>query len=108
MDKIQLVLRSYQVENGLTNTELEAIKSGDIDKIVPLFLPQGADEYQEIVTVALKTIVRCIDRHAYPFSGTLTNAVELDKPVSQSLVGNEDWKVCFADGKGGAGGCVQI
>lgn len=101
MDKIQLVLRSYQVENGLTNTELEAIKSGDIDKIIPLFLPQGAEEYQEIVAVALKTIVRCIDRHAYPFSGMLSNATDLEMPVSQELVGGAEWKVCFADGEGG-------
>ncbi len=101
MDKIQLVLRSYQVENGLTNTEMEAVKSGDIDKIVPLFLPEGAEEYQDIVTVALKTIVRCIDRHAYPLSGALFNEVELEKPVAQSLVGGENWRVCFADGENG-------
>lgn len=101
MDKIQLVLRSYQVENGFTNTELEVIKSGDIDKIVPLFLPQGAEEYEDIVAVALKTIVRCIDRHAYPMSGTLTGKVDLVKPVSQVLEGGENWKVCFADEKNG-------
>ncbi len=101
MDKIQLVLRSYQVENGFTNTELEVIKSGDIDKIVPLFLPQGAEEYEEVVAVALKTIVRCIDRHAYPMSGTLTTTADLVKPVSQVLDGEKPWKVCFADENGG-------
>jgi len=101
MDKIQLVMRSYQVENGFTNTELEAIKSGDIEKIVPLYLPQGAEEYEEIVTVALKTIVRCIDRHAYPVAGTLVNKADLVKPVSQELTGTENWKVGFADEKDG-------
>lgn len=101
MDKIQLVLRSYQVENGFTNTELEAIKSGDIEKIVPLFLPKGAEDYEDIVTVALKTIVRCIDRHAYPITGTLVNKVDLVKPVSQELEGGDGWKVGFADEKGG-------
>ncbi len=101
MDKIQLVLRSYQVENGFTNTELEAIKSGEIDKIVPLFLPQGAEAYEEIVTVALKTIVRCIDRHAYPMCGSLVNTADLVKPVSQVLDGTEPWKVGFSDDKGG-------
>lgn len=101
MDKIQLVLRSYQVENGFTNTELEAIKSGEIDKIIPLFLPKGAEEYEEVVTVALKMIVRCIDRHAYPMCGALTNKADLVKPVSQVLEGTENWKVCFADAEGG-------
>lgn len=101
MDKIQLVLRSFQVENGFTNTELEAIKSGDIDKIIPLFLPQGAEEYQEVVAVALKTVIRCIDRHAYPLTGKLCNMAELEKPVAQDLIGGADWRVCFADADGG-------
>jgi len=101
MEKMQLILRSYQVENGFTNTELEMIKSGDIDKIIPLFLPQGAEDCVEIVTVALKTIVRCINRYAYPMSGTLVNKADLVKPVSQELVGGDDWKVCFSDEKNG-------
>ncbi len=97
MDKIQLVLRSYQVENGFTNTELEVIKSGDVEKIIPLFLPKGAEEYEEIVAVALKTIIRCIDRYAYPMNGALMNSADLVKPVSQELAGTNTWKVCFAD-----------
>lgn len=101
MDKIQLVLRSYQVENGFTNTEMEILKSGDLEKIVPLFLPQGAEEYEEIVSVALKMIVRCIDRHAYPMCGVLTSKTDLVKPVSQVLEGGAGWKVCFADEKDG-------
>ncbi len=101
MDKIQLVLRSYQVENGFTNSELEAIKSGDIDKIVPLFLPQEAEAYQEVVTVALKTVIRCIDRHAYPLFGTMGTVVDLEKPVAQDLVGSEEWRVCFSDAENG-------
>lgn len=101
MDKIQLVLRSYQVENGFTNTELEAIKSGDVDKIISLFLPSGAEAYGEVVAVALKTIIRCINRHAYPLYGSLKNSAELQKPVSQELVGGETWKVCFSDENNG-------
>ena len=101
MDKLHTILKNYQVENGFTNTELEAVKSGDADKIVPLFLPRGAEEYQEVVTVALKTLVRCIDRHAYPMCGKLANVFDLEKPVSQELIGKESWKVGFADEEGG-------
>lgn len=101
MDRLQSILKSYQMENGFTNTELEAIKSGDAEKIAPLFLPQGAGEYAEIVTVVLKTLVRCIDRHAYPMYGKLSDAVDLRKPVTQELEGSEYWKLGFADGNGG-------
>lgn len=101
MDKIQLIMRSYQVENGFTNTEMEAIKSGDVEKIVPLFMPQGTEEYQDIVAVALKTIIRCIDRHAYPMTGSVEKVVDLEKPVYQDLVGKDTWRVCFSDGENG-------
>lgn len=101
MDKLQSVLRSYQVENGFTNTEMEAIKSGDAEKIAPLFVPQGAEEYQELVTVALKTMVRCIDRQAYPRYGKLVDTVDLKNPVTQDLEGSAYWRVGFAEGNGG-------
>ncbi len=104
MHKLQNILKDYQIENGFTNTELEAVKSGDPEKIIPLFLPHGADEYQEIVTIALKLLVRCVDRHAYPMYGRLADAKEireLKMPVMQELTGEEYWRAGIADGEGG-------
>jgi len=104
MHKLQNILKDYQIENGFTNTEMEAVKSGDEEKIIPLFLPQGADEYQEIVTIALKMLVRCVDRHAYPMYGRLADSREvreLKMPVIQELAGAEYWRAGIADEKGG-------
>lgn len=101
LDKLQTVLKNYQEENGFTNTEMEAIKSGEPEKIAPLFLPAGAEEYQEVVSVALKTLMRCIDRHVYPMRGKLTDSADLIKPVTQALEGTENWQVGFADEKNG-------
>ena len=101
MDKLQSVLRSYQIENGYTNTELEAIKSGDLEKIVELFLPKGAEDYLEVVTVALKTLIRCINRQAYPMAGKLVKNAKLEFPVTQELEGPEYWRIGFADVAGG-------
>ncbi len=101
MDRLQEILKNYQEKNGFTNTELEAIKSGEPEKIVPLFLPLGAEAYQEVVTVALKTLIRCIDRQVYPMHGELVNTFTPEKPVMQEMVGDAYWKVGFSDGKGG-------
>ncbi|MBQ9766848.1 MAG: chemotaxis protein CheX [Lachnospiraceae bacterium] len=101
MDKLQMILKNYQEENGFTNTEMEAIKSGDPEKIAPLFLPAGAEEYTEVVSVALKTMIRCINRHVYPMRGKLVDSASLIKPVTQELEGVENWKVGFADEAGG-------
>lgn len=104
MNKQQVILKDYQIENGFTNTELEAVRSGDAEKIIPLFLPQGADEYQEIVTIALKMLVRCVDRHAYPMYGRLADAKEAGKLktlVAQELTGAEHWQSGIAGEEGG-------
>ena len=97
MDKLGAVLKNFQVENGYTTTEMEAIKSGEVEKIVPLFLPQGAEEYEAVVTVALKTVIRCIDSQAYPMNGVLADSVSLKRPVLQELSGKQYWKIGFSD-----------
>lgn len=101
MDRLQKVLKNYQESMGFTNTELELIKSGDPEKIAPLFLPVGAEAYQEIAAVVLKTLIRCIDRQAYPMTGRLVTALEAEKPVTQELTGEEYWNIGFADENGG-------
>lgn len=100
MDKLQGILKNYQVENGFTNSELEAIKSGDAEKIVPLFLPPDSDRYTEVVTLALKTMIRCIDRNAYPCHARLTNYAELESPVTQEMIGTDYWLIGFSDLEG--------
>lgn len=97
MDKLATILKNYQVENGFTNSEMEAIKSGEPEKIVPLFVPKGAEDYTEVVTLALKTLIRCIDSQAYPMEGTLSDSAELRRPVTQELVGIQYWKIGFSD-----------
>lgn len=97
MGDVQTILKDYQSENGFTNTEMELIKSGDAEKIAPLFLPKGAEEYQEAVIIALKTFIRCIDRQAYPMYGKLVNKAELETPVMQELSGTEYWKIGLSD-----------
>lgn len=97
MDKLGTILKNYQVDNGYTNTEMEAIKSGEVEKIVPLFLPQGAEGYEEVVVLAMKTVIRCIDSQAYPMSGVLADSASLKRPVTQELTGAQYWKIGFSD-----------
>lgn len=101
MDRLQTILKDYQTENGFTNTEMEAIKSGDPEKIAPLFLPPEAEAYQDVAVVALKALIRCIDRQAYPMYGKMTNSFDTIMPVTQELTGTEYWKVGFSDEEGG-------
>lgn len=58
------VIEEFKMNKCLTNTELEDIKSDDVEKIVSVFLPEEAEGYEAIVSVAMKTLIRLVDRHA--------------------------------------------
>lgn len=58
------VLEEFKRNACLTNTELEDIKSDDVEKIVSVFLPDRAKEYEALVSIAMKTLLRLVDRHS--------------------------------------------
>ena len=52
----------YQRKLSFTSTDMDALKSGDSDRIVPLFLPSGCDGLQvEQILVAVRTLLSLID-----------------------------------------------
>lgn len=62
--EISNILEEFKQRKCLTNTELEDIKSDDVEKIVKVFLPDEAAKYEQLVDVAIKTIIRMVDRHS--------------------------------------------
>ncbi len=58
------VLEEFKMNKCLTNTELEDIKSDDVEKIVDVYLPEAAKEYEQLISIAMKTLIRLVDRHA--------------------------------------------
>ena len=57
------VLEEFRQKKCLTNTELEDIKSDDVDKIVGVFLPSEDADYVALVDIVVKTLIRLADRH---------------------------------------------
>lgn len=58
------ILEEFRQRKCLTNTELEDIKSDDVDKIVKVVLPDAGEDYEKLVAVAIRTVIRMVDRHA--------------------------------------------
>ena len=59
------LLADFRKSSGFTNYEMEALKSGDIDRIVPIFT-QGTDipvEIKDYIALAARNIVRFIDNN---------------------------------------------
>ena len=62
--EVSNVMEEFKRNACLTNTELEDIKSDDVEKIVDVFLPESAKEYEALIGVTMKTLIRLVDRHA--------------------------------------------
>lgn len=101
MEELEEILEEFRRENGYSVSDMEALKSDDSEKIVPLFLPENAEEYIDIVGVTVRTIIRCIDRHVYMGKAELTEAVSADNMVIQKLEGDRAEVTGFLEADGG-------
>lgn len=63
MEQIASSLDSFQRKNSFTLTDIEALKSCDAERIVPLYLMQQSETFCALITLLVKTISRLIDYH---------------------------------------------
>ena len=93
---IEESLNKYQKENGFTLTDIECLKSGDSDRILPLFLPQNITEYQlEHMLICIRTIIRLIDADVYVGKGYITDYFDAPYYALQSLDGDNKASLAF-------------
>ena len=100
MVEIDDLIDEFKRENSFGNADVEDIKSDDADRIIPLFLPEQAKKYQELIGVAVRTLIRLVDRHIYIGSAVMEGSVESAAMVSQQLVGEEGVTDYFVEGNG--------
>lgn len=92
------VLEEFKMNACLTNTELEDIKSDDVEKIVDVFLTEEAKDYEALIAVTMKTLIRLVDRHASIIKAEM-RTVDSNAPMAvQEMHGeNEQWTNGFKE-----------
>lgn len=88
LNDLDLIMKKYQVENEMSTSSIEALKSDEIDRIVPLFMPADADDYIPIMTLAVKTIMRLVDDNIYPMKAFYTENLEVQNGAVQFVDGD--------------------
>ncbi len=74
LEGIDSALTNYQQEKGLTDDQMESLKRGDLEAIVPIFLDTKDEEYVAVITYGIKNIFRLVDAHmAIDYSYKCTN-----------------------------------
>ena len=65
MEAIEEALVNYQNDNNFTLSNMEDLKSCDINRIIPIFLYSQQDMLKDLAGVIIRTIVRLVDFHTY-------------------------------------------
>ena len=100
MDEVDSILDEFKKVKGYTNTELGDIKSDDVDRIIPLYLNADTKKYQELAGVAIRTIIRLIDRRVYIGEAAVVKDANFKAMVSQKLQGEDSLTVALAEKDG--------
>ena len=97
--ELEGMMKEYQVENEFSNSSMEDLKSDDIDRVLPLFLPSDAAEYLGVSGVALRLLMRCVDNNVMPMKAYFDKQFLADKGAMQKVDGDQMITCAFA-GKG--------
>ena len=101
MEELDLLLNDFKQVNGFSNSELEDVKSDDVDRIIPLLLPDEAKQYQEIIGAAVRILIRLVDRNIYLGNAVMVDSLPAEaEMVSQSLAGEGGIVDCFSERNG--------
>lgn len=87
VDQLEQYMIDFQIENQLTISEIEDLKSGDVDRILPLYIPIGAEKFLDAAGVAVRTIMRCVDAEVYPQKAYIAQSCEADNGGVQFVSG---------------------
>ena len=100
MEDVELVINTFRLINGYSNSEMEALKSDETERIVPLFIPEEAKQFADIISTAVKTLIRLIDRHIYIGKAEIVSSFPDKDMLSQSLAGENGLLACLSEGTG--------
>lgn len=100
MTEIENCLQAYQAEYNFSSSEIEALKSGDIDRIIPIFTDLTDPLINDYIHIMIRNIIRFIDKNIlldsmkvvkeYPFSHLAYQRMEGDHNVFIGFSGDED------------------
>lgn len=87
MEQLEQLSVDFQYDNNYTASDMEALKSDDIDRILTLYLPLEGEHYGRIAGIALKTLMRLVDQDIWLKSARLVSAWESDRGSFQKVEG---------------------
>jgi CheY-specific phosphatase CheX len=65
MQQLEDAENNYQAHHGFTESDMAALKTGDVEQAVPIFLDTDDLLYREMFSMGVKNMYRLVDNHVY-------------------------------------------
>lgn len=101
VEEMEGIVEEFREANDFTLSEIARIKSGEAERIVPVYLPQEAMKYEEIIGIAVRMFIRCIDRHVYVEKAAVIQQIAVRDMVTQRMDGEPCIVTGFSDASRG-------
>lgn len=98
IDQLEQYMIDFQRDHNFTYSDMEDLKSDDVDRILPLYMPIEGEKYLNVIGTAVRTLVRCVDSDIYLEKAYLTKQCDADNGAVQ-LVEGEHNVTCAITGK---------
>ena len=100
MDEIDLVVNDFKNAFNYSHSDFEAIKSDEVERILPLLLPETALQYQALISMVVRTLIRLIDRHMYLGQAVMVDDLPEEGIALQKVEGQDGFLDCFSERNG--------
>ncbi|MBR6094245.1 MAG: chemotaxis protein CheX [Lachnospiraceae bacterium] len=97
LEEVEEEFAKFQKELSFTQSDMDLLKSGDADLMIPLFLPLEMDELQKNhILVCVKTLMRLIDNDLYIDKAYRASSTDTVNYALQELKGDGEAFLAFS------------
>jgi CheY-specific phosphatase CheX len=96
MEQIEKYITDFKNDYCFSDTELDALKSGDIDRIIPVFVDINIPLAGECITLVIRNIIRFINNNIKLKKTYTIKEYAFSSIAYQQLIGSHDLFVGFA------------
>ncbi|MBR1670702.1 MAG: chemotaxis protein CheX [Butyrivibrio sp.] len=98
MERLSEVESDYQKRNGYTESDMAALKTGDVEQAVPIFLHTDDPVFKAMFSMGIKNMYRLVDNHVF-VGNTYTARVIKDEVLSYQRFHGDQSAVVAISGK---------
>lgn len=99
IEQLEMYMMDLQEDYNFTYADIEDLKSDNVDRILPLYIPEDCGRYFNIAGTAVRALMRCVDTEIYPDKAYLANECPADNGALQYTIGDIS-VTCALAGKG--------